>query len=99
MVSRGPTPRAPNPTPYTLLAVNSIILVRSDIKTQYHLELSPTGETKLTVRQEKNKVKTDAGETLEGDYFIESTYLIDFASTIRLTRILAKAKCTVVSLD
>ena len=79
--------------------MNSIILSRSDIKTQYHLELTPTGETRLTVRQEKDKVETDMGETLEGNYFAESTYYLDFASAIRLTHTLTKAKCSVVSLD
>ena len=79
--------------------MDSIILLRSDIKTQYHLELTPTGETRLTVRQEKDKVLTDTGETLEGSYFVESTYFLDFASVIRLAHALTKAKCSTISLD
>lgn len=79
--------------------MNSIILLRSDIKTQYHLELTPTGDTRLTVRQEKEKVTLDSGETLKGDLFTESTYYLDFAAAIRLTHTLTKAKCSVVSLD
>ena len=79
--------------------MNAIILSRSDIKTQYHLELTPTGETRLTVRQEKDKVETDTGETLEGNYFAESTHFMNFAQTVRLVHTLTKAKCSVVSLD
>ena len=79
--------------------MDSILLLRSDIKTQYHLKLTPSGETKLTVIQERDKVVTDAGETLEGDYFVESTYFINFAATIRLVHTLTKSKCSVISLD
>ena len=79
--------------------MDSIILLRSDIKTQYHLELTPTGETRLTVRQERDKVLTDTGETLEGSYFVESTHFMDFATTVRLVHTLTKSKCSVVSLD
>ena len=88
-----------NPKPYHNPVMNSILLLRSDIKTQYHLELTPSGDTRLTVRQEKGKVTLDSGETLEGDLFIESTYYLDFAATIRLTHTLTKAKCSAISLD
>lgn len=79
--------------------MNSIILLRSDIKTQYHLELTPSSEVRLTVRQEKDKVETDTGETLEGSYFVESTHFMNFAQTVRFVHTLTKAKCSVVSLD
>ena len=79
--------------------MDSILLLRSDIKTQYHLELTPSGETRLTVRQERNEVLADAGETLGGSYFVESTYFMDFAATVRLVHTLTKCKCSVISLD
>lgn len=90
---------APPPKPHRSRTMDSILFLRSDIKTQYHLELTPSGETRLTVRQEKDKVLTDTGETLEGSYFVESTHFLDFASTMRLCHTLTKAKCSVISLD
>ena len=79
--------------------MDSILLVRSDIKTQYHLELTPSSEVRLTVRQERDKVLTDAGETLEGCYFVESTRFLNFATTIRLVHTLTKSGCSVIGPD